>query len=377
MSTEDSPRGPLKQRILHIIDTLDRSGTAQQLCLLARGLPQDEFEVHVSALSRGGPIGDVLARAGIPVHVIGRRWSADPTTFWRLVRLVKELRPEAIHAWQAAGRAYAAAAARRCGVPRLVAVWREVQANRGPLQRMIDRYVGRRAGTVVATCPAVRDYCIAQGIAAEKIEVIPSGACQAAPPVATRGQILDRLGLPESVRLIGWAGRLEADRGGKDAIWAADLLKVIRDDAHLLIFGAGPHRERLVRFRDQVEIADKVHFLGERGDFVEFLPHFDQFWSTRRLPGQSQAVLEAMAAGVPVVATDVPGTRDLIEHEASGYLFAPGHRAGLARWAEYLLNHPDAARQIGAAGGSAWRASSARRRWSKPVEGDVRGLAAS
>ena len=163
--------------------------------------------------------------------------------------------------------------------------------------------IGRRAGAVVATCPAVRDYCIEQGIAAEKIKVISSGVCKAAAAGVTRGQILDRLGLPESVRLIGWAGRLEADRGGKDAIWAADLLKVIRDDAHLLIFGAGPHRERLVRFRDQVEIADKVHFLGERGDFDEFLPHFDQFWSTRRLPGQSQAILEAMAAGVPVVAT--------------------------------------------------------------------------
>jgi glycosyltransferase involved in cell wall biosynthesis len=143
---------------------------------------------------------------------------------------------------------------------------------------------------------------------------------------------------------------LEADRGGKDAIWAADLLKVIRDDAHLLIFGEGPHRDRLVLFRQQVEIADKVHFLGQRGDLQEFLPNLDQFWSTRRRPGMPQAVLEAMAAGVPVVASDVPGTRELIEHEASGYLFAPGHRAGLARWAEYLINHPDAALRIGAAG---------------------------
>ena len=94
------------------------------------------------------------------------------------------------------------------------------------------------------------------------------------------------------MRLIGWAGRLEADRGGKDAIWAADLLKVIRDDVHLLIFGAGPHRDRLVRFRDQVEIADKVHFLGDRGDLEEFLPHLDQFWSTRRrwpVPGDSRS----------------------------------------------------------------------------------------
>ncbi|MGA2258587.1 MAG: glycosyltransferase, partial [Thermoguttaceae bacterium] len=338
------------RRILHIIDTLDRTGAAQHLCLLARGLPQDEFEVHVCALSHSGPIGETLARAGIPVHVIGRRWTADPATFWRLVRYVKDLQPESIHAWQAMGRAYAAAAAQCCGMHRLVAVWREIQTNHLSLQAAIDRSIGRRAGTIVATCPAVRDYCIAQGIAAEKIEVIPGGVCKAAPPVAAREQILDRLGLPESVRLIGWAGQLEADRGGKDAIWAADLLKVIRDDVHLLIFGAGPHRDRLVRFRDQVEIADKVHFLGDRGDLDEFLPHMDQFWSTRRLPGHSQAILEAMAAGVPVVATDVAGTRDLIEHEATGYLFTSGHRAGLARWAEYLLNHSEAARQIGAAG---------------------------
>ncbi|MGO9114742.1 MAG: glycosyltransferase [Thermoguttaceae bacterium] len=340
----------MKQRILQIIDTLDLTGTAKQLCLLARGLPQDEFEVHVCALSHGGPLGDELARAGIPVHVIGRRWSADPTTFWRLVRLIRELRPDTIHAWQAVGRAYAAAAARCWRAQHVVAVWRETQSHRWPLQRAIDRSIGRRANAVVATCPVVRDYCIEQGIAAEKIQVVPSGARKAAPPVATRGQILDRLGLPESAVLIGWAARMEADRGGKDAIWAADLLKVIRDDAHLLLFGVGPHRDRLVRFRDQVEIADKVHFLGERGDLDEFLPHLDQFWSTRRLPGLPQTILEAMAAGVPVVATDVPGMRDLIEHEVTGYLFFSGHRAGLARWAEYLLNHRDVARQIGAAG---------------------------
>ncbi len=338
------------KRILHVIDTLDRSGTAEQLRLLALGLPRDEFAVHVCVLSRGGPIGDLLAREGLPVHVIGRRWSADPTTFRRLLRHVNQLRPDAIHAWQAMGRAYAAAAARCCGVKRLVAVWREVPIHRGPLAAAIDRYAGRRASAVVTTFPALRDYCIEQGMAAEKIQVIPSGTGRAAPSVATRGQILDRLGLPEAVRLIGWAGRLEADRGGKDAIWAADLLKVIRDDAHLLIFGEGPHRDRLVLFRQQVEIADKVHFLGQRGDLQEFLPNLDQFWSTRRRPGMPQAVLEAMAAGVPVVASDVPGTRELIEHEASGYLFAPGHRAGLARWAEYLINHPDAALRIGAAG---------------------------
>ena len=340
----------MQQRILHIIDTLHRTGTAQQLKLLARGLMRENFEVHVCALAGGGPVGDELSQAGIPVVALGRRWPADPLTFWRLVRHIKELGPDAVVAWQAAGRAYTAAAARRAGNPRLAVVWRTATANQCPWQRTMDRFVADRADCVVATCPAVRDYCLAQGIAAGKLHVIPSGAETQLRPTCTREQLLEQLGLPENARLIGWAGRLERDCGGKDAIWAADLLKVIRDDAHLLILGDGPYRDRLLRFRRQVEIADKVHFLGDRGDLEQLLPLLDQFWSTGLCTGQPQAVLEAMAAGVPVIAADVPGMRDLIEHETTGYLFAPGHRAGITRWAEHLLNHPDTARQIGTAG---------------------------
>jgi glycosyltransferase involved in cell wall biosynthesis len=339
----------VKQRILHVIDTLDRSDTSQQLGLLARELPPDEFETHVCALHHGGPLGEVLTRAGIPLRTCGRRWSADPLAFWRLVRHLKEVQPDVVIGWQALGRAYTAAAARR-GIRRWVAVWREIEAQSGPFGRTVDRYAGCRASAVVAANDSIRDDCAAWGIAAGKIHVVPGGTGKPASPAATRGQILERLGLPPSSRLIGWADRLLANRGGKDAIWGADLLKVIRDDAHLLMFGSGPHRDRLIRFRGQVEIADRVHFLGDRGDFDEILPHLDQFWSTRRLAGQPQAVLQAMAAGVPVVATDLPGIRDVITHDVTGYLVAPGHRAGIARWADYLLNHAAAAAGIGAAG---------------------------
>ncbi len=340
----------MQQRILHIIDRLDRTGTAQQMKLLARGLPREQFEMHVCGLSGGGPIGEELTHAGIPVEIIGRRWPADPLTFWRLARHIKQLRPAVIVGWQAAGRAYAAAAFQFADKSRLVAVCRNPAENGMPWQPTIDRYVAHRADAIVATCGAARYHCTAQGMAAEKVRVIPSGILMQRRPALTRGQLLDRLGLPENAQLIGWAARLERDRGGKDAVWAADLLKVIRDDAHLLIFGDGPYRDRLVRFRGQVEISDKVHFLGDRGDLDQLLPLMDQFWSTGRRPGHPQAVLEAMAAGVPVIAADVPGMRDLIEHEKTGYLFAPGHRAGITRWAEHLFNHPDTARQIGAAG---------------------------
>ena len=77
----------MTKRILQIIPTLDRAGAEKQLCLLAEGLPRDEFEVHVCALTRGGPLATRLAEAGVPLVVIGKRWKLDPQAFWRLKRM--------------------------------------------------------------------------------------------------------------------------------------------------------------------------------------------------------------------------------------------------------------------------------------------------
>ncbi len=167
---------------------------------------------------------------------------------------------------------------------------------------------------------------------------------------ACRGQLLDELGLPPSSRLVGLVGPLRAAKRGKDAIWAADLLKVIRDDVHLVIFGDGPHLARLLQFRRQVQITERVHFLGQRGDVLRWLPHLDVFWSASGSEGQSGAILEAMAAGLPVVACDIPANRELVLHDQTGYLVRVGHRAGLAGCTEMLLNQPELARRLGAAG---------------------------
>jgi glycosyltransferase involved in cell wall biosynthesis len=113
-----------------------------------------------------------------------------------------------------------------------------------------------------------------------------------------------------------------------------------------LVIGDGPQRDRLRRFRDQCQILDKVHFLGERGDVPRILPHFDVLWSTSGYEGQSNVILEAMAAGVPVVATDIPGTRELVMPGVTGYLVPMGDRAALARWTEHLLSDPALAAQL-------------------------------
>jgi glycosyltransferase involved in cell wall biosynthesis len=340
----------VKKRILQIIPTLDQAGAEKQMSLLARGLPRDEFEVHVCALTRGGPLEAELLQAGIPPVVIGKAWRLDPWAFWRLRRHVARLRPDLVQTWLFAGNAYGRAAGILAGVKHLVAGERCVDLWKGDLELVIDRWLARRTDRIVANSQGVRDYYVQHGLPTTRIEVIPNGVGLAPASRLSGAAVREQLGLPPGSRLIGLVGRLWMQKRVKDAIWAADLLKVIRDDVHLLVIGDGPQRQRLLRFRENVRIRDKVHFLGHRADVADLLPHFDLLWSTSRFEGQSNAILEAMAAGVPVVATDIPGTRDLVVHGQTGYLVPVGDRAGITRYTDRLLNDPALAARLGQAG---------------------------
>jgi glycosyltransferase involved in cell wall biosynthesis len=127
-------------------------------------------------------------------------------------------------------------------------------------------------------------------------------------------------------------------------------LKSTRDDTHLLILGDGPQRRRLERYREQNEITDRVHFLGERDDVSRLMPHFDVLWLASEYEGQSNAILEAMATDVPVVATDIAGNRDLVVDGVTGYLVPIGDRFEFARRTHWLLDDEALRRRLGEAG---------------------------
>jgi glycosyltransferase involved in cell wall biosynthesis len=236
------------------------------------------------------------------------------------------------------------------GFDRLVLSYRRASPRRSWLAAVLDRRIARAADRLVVNSAAVRNLLVNRHLPVEKIRVIADGVAPCRPTSTTRRQLLSELGLPEGSRLIAVVGRLARRRRIKDAIWAADLLKVIRDDIHLLVIGDGPHRARLRTFRDQVVIRDKVRFLGRRRDTPRILPHCDALWSPEAFGNPSGAVLQAMAAGVPVVATDIPVTRELVIAESTGYLIPVGDRAALARHTQRLLEDPDLARRLGRGG---------------------------
>lgn len=337
-------------RILHIIPTLDRSGAEKQLSLLATRLLRDEFDVHVCVLTRSGPFEQDLRQAGVPVTLIGKPHKLDPAAFWRLKRHIASLRPDLVHTWLFAANSYGRAAALAAGVRRIVAGERCVDPWKSWHELAIDRWLARRTDRIVANSSGVRDFYVRHGMPAEKFVIISNGIVPSEPVHVPRDALLGELGLPQNARLIGAVGRLWPQKRLKDLIWAADLLKVIRDDVHLLIIGEGPHRRRLEHYRRQVRIEDKVHFLGHRSDVPRLMPHFDVLWLGSEYEGMPNVVMEAMMVGVPVVATDISGTRDLVADGATGFLVPVGDRAAFARQTKKLLDDAELSRRLGAAG---------------------------
>jgi glycosyltransferase involved in cell wall biosynthesis len=339
----------VSHRVLFIIPTLDRSGAEKQLVLLACGL-REAFEVHVCCLTRGGPLEAPLAAADIPTHVVGKSFKVDPRAYWRLARHVKRLKPDLVQTWLFAANSYGRAAARGAGVRRIVASERSVDPWKVWHELAIDRWLAGWTDRIVVNSPGVRDFYVREGLAAALFEVIPNGVPPAVPAGGTRQELLSELGLPSNARLLGAIGRLAHQKRIKDLIWAVELLRNIRDDAHLVIVGDGPLRDALRQYRDGVRLQSKVHFLGHRPDVPRLLPHFDLVWLASGYEGLPNVLLEAMAAGIPVVASDIPGNRDLVVPGETGFLTPLGDRAALARAANQILDDPALGRRLGEAG---------------------------
>ena len=105
-------------------------------------------------------------------------------------------------------------------------------------------------------------------------------------------------------------------------MWAADQLKFSLLNFYLIIIGDGPERDALLRYREDLQLRDRVLFLGERDDVARFMTSFDLLWNCSEYEGQSNSILEAQSLGVPVMASDIPGNRDLIESGKNGLLIS-------------------------------------------------------
>lgn len=343
-----------RKKILQIIPTLDRCGAEKQLTLLATNLPRDEFEVEVFALTRGGPLAEDLRQADIPLTIIGKHLKIDPWAYDRLKIEIRRFKPDLVHTWLFAANSYGRRAALSCGVKRLVAGERCVDPWKSWYHFFVDRRLARRTDKIATNSEGVKDFYVRNGLPADKFVVIPNAVL---PPEPVRtlsaDEILDGMDVssikpsgdyhpvvdtqydsdektyrsiaPDALSrqtpfLIGIVARLWPQKRIKDLLWVFETLRFVNLNFHALIIGDGPQRDMLLRCRDQWKLQNRVHFLGRRDDVARIMPSFDVLLNCSAYEGQSNSILEAMSLGIPVIATDIPGNRDLVVDGETGIL---------------------------------------------------------
>jgi glycosyltransferase involved in cell wall biosynthesis len=322
-------------KILHIIPSLDYCGAAAQLGLLSKHLPHTQ-EMHICCLGGENTWAERLRQHGRTVDCLNWTRVFDPTPPWKLHRLLKDWRPEVIHAWGPPALRALGLVGRRW-LPRTL-VSRPLSA-RAEQVKPFDRWLLRRVHTVVASSHAEAALCRDAGV--------PDDRLAAAPPGVETGPADPKQ--HRALRSILCIGTLEPHKGVRDAIWAFDMLHYVYGDTCLKIVGDGPQRAELERFAANLEITASVEFLGRRDDVSQMLRDAIVCWIPTRKGTGSQVALEAMAAGCPVVARERPGMRELIADGQTGYVVPPGDMVAVAKRSRGLLLDDQLRQSIGAA----------------------------
>jgi glycosyltransferase involved in cell wall biosynthesis len=320
-----------------LIPGLDRIGGAErQLMLLAKGLRGRGWRVSVVALSgTGGDAAAELAGAGIAfLSLEMRKGLADPRGWLRFHRWLKQERPGVVHA-HLPHAAWMARWSRLATPVRVVVDTLHSSSTGTGVRRMGYRLSDWLSNEVTAVSHAVAAAHLAAEMAA-KITVIPNGVDMDAwrPDAAARAAVRGELAI-ENEFLWFAAGRLEPV---KDYPTLLAAMAQLPSTARLVIAGTGPLEEQLRGLASQLCLQSRVRFLGFEQDVRRWMQAADGFVLSSRWEGLPMALLEAAACALPAVATDVPGTREVIVHGGTGWLAAQGDPRALAEAMTRLMH---------------------------------------
>lgn len=340
-----------RTKILLVIPTLDQSGAEKQFALLGTHLPRPQYDVSVVTLTRAGYYADPITDAGIPLVNLGKRWKFDPLAMRRLRREMDRFAPDIVHSWLFTANAYVRLVLPARRQYRIVVSERCVDVWKSGWQTWLDRRLISRTDALVGNSESVRQFYRELGLPDDKLSVvknaveIPEGVDRD----SVRRELITRYQLPEDAFLIIYAGRLATQKRLPDLLWAIQVLRQIDPRAHLLIAGEGPLRANLELKAERLECARHVRFLGHQPDVPQLLKAADCFWLASEFEGMSNSLLEAMACGVPVLASDIAANRELVTHDQTGYLIKLGDGVGFAKFTQRLMQNPELVTRLSAA----------------------------
>lgn len=337
--------------VLHLSWSLLTGGLERVVLDLARLGPELGLRPVVAALERAGPWADLVRQRGAPFYLLGKRPGLDPRMLPALMGLLRRERVDVIHAHNQAAAFYGGLAGLFCRRPMIV-TRHGASFGRDASHLRLGRLAARLAQRVVCVGEEARQVARrVDRVPEARLRLIYNGVDTALyrPDPVARAAARSELGLALTEPVLISVGRLSAEKDHHTLLTALALLGQRGTPPRLLVVGGGPERQALERAAAELGLGAAVLWLGERQDVPRLLAACDAFALSSLSEGVSIAVLEAMAAGLPVAATMVGGNPELVEQGRGGLLVPPGDPAALAAALGRLLEDPARARAMGQA----------------------------
>jgi len=350
-----------KPRILHLITSFEVGGTERQAVELLKRIDRQRFDARLAAIRLDGPLYREVAEMfpRIPLFPLTSFYNVNAAKqLMRLRNWIVRKKVNILHAHDFYAGLIGAAAARLAGV-RVIASQRHMLLSDRRAHEWGTRLTHRLAHRVLVNSEAIRDRILSGGhIAPEKIVVIYNGLSGAVERAALDGDrrakqraaLLRELNLDGDAKLIGCVARLQPVKGHRYFIEAASHVAAVEPNAHFLLVGDGALRREIEEQAARLGVGDRVHFLGDRDDAALISAGFDVAVLASLSEGLPNAVMEAMAAGAPVVATAVGGTTELVIDGETGFLAPPTDAEALARRILDTLRNPEWSARMAAHG---------------------------
>ncbi len=336
-------------KILLVIPTLDSSGAEKQFSLLATRLPRNEFDVQAVALTRGGPYEEMFEEQNVPLTILNKRFKFDPIVMYRLRKIIQDWQPDIVHSWMFTASSYTRLVTGNKTTPKVIVSERCVDSWKSGWQLKLDSKQIDRTTLLVGNSKPVVEFYENLGYPADITRVIHNGID--IPDVSTqhqqRDQILAEFDLPKGANIIGFVGRLAPQKRVRDLIWAMQLMRQLRKKTYFLIVGDGEQRHMLEESARHFGCDPYCRFVGHRNDASSLIPLMNVFWLASDFEGLSNSLMEAMAAGVPAVVSDIPPNRELVIDGETGFFVNPGDSVGFAQFADRILADDALAKRLG------------------------------
>ena len=358
--------------VIHVITRLDHGGSAVNTMLTVLGHDRARFEPLVVAGSPGrwdaqggqGATDEnlrLLEKEGIRsvlISSLARSLSPlhDILTLWALVRLFRREGPALVHTHTSKAGVLGRIAARFVRVPAVVhtphghVFYGHFGQFTSWLFLQVERTLSWCTDRIIALTESERkDHLDRLVGAADQFAVVPSGIdLNRFGQARVNGRrVPEWFGCPSGAVVVGSVGWLTDVKGHRFLLEAAKQVTQAHPDLHIVIVGSGDQHDALRQQAKQLGLEASVHLLGHRDDIDVCLAGFDVFVLPSANEGMGRALIEAMAAGLPVVATKVGGIPALIDHEVNGLLVPSADAHALAEALRGLLDQPDMARRLG------------------------------